>query len=69
MELGAYKHYKGIDVEVIAIARHSETLDEMVVYKEPNNPEWGESYWVRPKSMFEEQVIVDGVSVPRFKKV
>ncbi len=54
MKLGKYKHFKGTIVEVIGIALHSETQEEMVVYNHPE-PVKGESantMWVRPKSMF-----------------
>lgn len=61
VKLGKYKHFKGMEVEVINIAKHSETLEEMVVYR--HNGE----LWVRPIKMFEEEVEVNGVSVPRFK--
>ncbi len=61
---GRYKHYKGNEYEVIGIAKHSETLEEMVVYKAL----YGEhSLWVRPKAMFSEMVEVDGKKVPRFQ--
>jgi len=68
MELGLYKHYKGNIYEVIGIAKHSETLEEMVVYKatyqeEPNN------IWVRPKSMFLERIEINGNSIERFSKI
>ena len=62
---GLYRHYKGAEVEVIAVAKHSETLEEMVVYKHLDTGEM----WVRPKAMFLEQVSVNGVSEPRFKKL
>lgn len=65
MKPGRYKHYKGNFYEVIGIARHSETLEEMVVYKALYLPE-GQNLWVRPASMFSEMVTVDGLSVPRF---
>ena len=65
MKPGKYKHYKGNFYEVIGIARHSETLEEMVVYKALYLPE-GQNLWVRPASMFAEMVTVDGLSVPRF---
>lgn len=68
MELGLYKHYKGKRYEVIGIARHSETLEELVVYKATYQKE-GENLWVRPKIMFQEKVMVDGVEVQRFEKV
>lgn len=68
MEKGIYRHYKGKLYEVIAFARHSETLEEMVVYKALYQPEGG-NLWVRPKTMFEEEVIVDGKRVKRFEKI
>jgi hypothetical protein len=66
---GKYRHYKGRDYEVIATARHSETLEELVVYRAlyttgDNDPG---SLWVRPKAMFEETVVVNGKEVPRFE--
>ena len=61
-----YKHYKGNRYKVIAIAKHSETLEDMVVY-EPLDGSTG--YWVRPASMWNETVIVDGVEKRRFEKV
>lgn len=65
---GKYRHYKGKDYEVIGTARHSETLEEMVVYKHLFEDEFGKnSLWVRPKEMFLENVLVDGKEVPRFK--
>ena len=68
MELGLYKHYKGNIYEVIGIAKHSETLEEMVVYKATYQKE-GENLWVRPKSMFLESVEIEGLSVKRFSKI
>lgn len=64
---GKYKHYKGNEYEVIAIARHSETLEEMVVYKAL----YGDGcVWVRPKSMWSEDVILaNGENVKRFQKI
>lgn len=68
MKLGLYKHYKGKLYEVIGVAKHSETLEELVVYKATYQKE-GENIWVRPKAMFEEIVLVDGVKIKRFEKV
>lgn len=68
MELGLYKHYKGNLYEVISIARHSETLEELVVYKATYQKE-GENLWVRPLAMFLETVIIDGVERKRFEKI
>ncbi|EAW29801.1 hypothetical protein GP2143_07128 [marine gamma proteobacterium HTCC2143] len=60
---GSYRHYKGNDYKVMGVAKHSETGEDLVVYR----PLYGESgLWVRPLSMFIEQVDVDGTSVPRF---
>jgi hypothetical protein len=60
---GLYRHYKGQRYRVLGTARHSETLDELVVYQAL----YGEhGLWVRPAAMFAETVRVDGVSVPRF---
>lgn len=62
--LGCYRHYKGNAYTVLGTARHSETQEELVVYR----PEYGEKgLWVRPKSMFTEMVSVDGQDVPRFQ--
>ena len=60
---GKYRHYKGNLYEVVGVARHSETLEEMVVYRAL----FGEGgLWVRPMGMFLENVTVDGKTVPRF---
>ena len=71
MELGTYKHYKGNSYEVIAVAHHSETLEEMVVYKALyETPDFGYgAIWVRPKAMFTEEVLVNGKWVKRFEKL
>jgi hypothetical protein len=68
MKTGVYRHYKGKNYEVIGVARHSETLEEMVVYKALYESEFGkDTLWVRPKAMFLEKVINDGKEVGRFK--
>ncbi len=60
---GRYRHYKGNEYTVLGVARHSETLEELVVYRQ----EYGEGgLWVRPAAMFGESVVVDGKTVPRF---
>ena len=60
---GLYRHYKGNDYEVLGVARHSETEEELVVYR----PVLGTSgLWVRPLAMFAGTVEVDGRTVPRF---
>ncbi|MBM4139456.1 MAG: DUF1653 domain-containing protein [Nitrospira sp.] len=63
---GRYRHYKGQDYEVLGIARHSETEEELVVYRAL----YGEcGLWVRPLGMFEQQVEIDGRPVPRFRRL
>ena len=68
LKLGKYRHFEGKEYEVIAIAKDSETLEEMVVYRSLyENPEFGfGAVWVRPLSMFTEIVVVDGVETTRF---
>jgi hypothetical protein len=68
MELGLYKYYKGNIYEVIGIAKHSETLEDMVVYK-ATYQKVGENCWVRPLKMFSETVIIEGVEKKRFEKI
>lgn len=65
---GLYRHYKGKIYEVIGTARHSERLEELVVYKATYQPE-GENLWVRPAAMFLETVMIDGVERKRFEKL
>jgi hypothetical protein len=60
---GRYRHYKGGEYEVIGVARHSETLQPLVVYR-PLYDETG--LWVRPHAMFFGQIEVDGRLQPRF---
>ena len=63
LPLGIYQHYKGPRYQVYGVARHSETLDALVVYR----PMYGEqALWVRPFDMFTGTVQVDGVAQPRF---
>ncbi len=60
---GRYRHYKGREYRVLHLARHSESLEPLVVYQAL----YGENgIWVRPAGMFIETVVVNGVSVPRF---
>ena len=63
---GRYRHYKGREYLVLGVARHSESLEEMVVYQQ----DYGDrSLWVRPLPMFLETVVVDGQAVPRFQYI
>jgi hypothetical protein len=68
---GKYLHYKGKTYELIGVARHSETREELVVYRALyHSDEFGDnSLWARPKAMFFENVVVDGKEVPRFRRV
>ena len=63
IKLGKYRHYKGNEYELLSVATHSETLEPLAVYKAL----YGEGgVWVRPLSMWQETVVVNGESVPRF---
>ena len=63
IKLGRYRHFKGNEYEVIAIAKHSETTEDYVVYKAL----YGDGgIWVRPASMWNETVERDGVTYKRF---
>ncbi len=64
MKLGRYRHYKGNEYEVIGVGRHSETLEEMVIYKALYGN--GE-IWVRPLGMWDDIIIVNGKTVKRFE--
>ncbi len=69
IKLGKYQHYKGNFYEVIGIGRHSETMEELVIYRALyESKEFGkDSLWARPKAMFLEEVEVDGKRVKRFR--
>ena len=61
---GEYEHFKGKHYRVLGVAKHSETLEELVVYQAL----YGENQiWVRPAAMFSESVEFDGQTGPRFK--
>ena len=63
IQLGKYRHFKGKEYEVVGVAKHSETLEEMVVYRAL----YGEGgLWVRPASMWDEEVEKDGKRYKRF---
>jgi len=66
IEPGTYKHYKGNLYEVIGIAKHSETLEELVVYRTLYGDQ---KLWVRPLAMFLESVEVNGETILRFIKL
>ena len=63
---GHYRHYKGGEYEVVGVARHSETLEPLVLYR----PLYNQSgLWVRPHAMFFGQVVIDGQTMQRFALV
>lgn len=66
IKLGKYRHYKGNMYEVIGFAKHSESLEDLVIYKAL----YGDSQiWVRPINMWNEIVIVDGIKHKRFELI
>lgn len=66
MQPGLYQHYKGNYYQVLGLCRHSETLEEMVVYRGLYG-DYG--LWVRPKSLFEGTLLHEGKEMPRFQFV
>ena len=64
--LGRYRHYKGNEYEVVGFAKHSETMEDMVIYKAL----YGDfGTWVRPLSMWENPIEADGKTVTRFEYI
>ncbi len=64
LKLGHYQHYKGGEYDLIGIAKHSETLEELVIYR----ARYGDhEYWVRPIAMFSDEVEINHQKFPRFK--
>jgi len=61
IKLGKYRHFKGQEYEVIGIAKHSETLEDLVIYRDEIN------LWARPLDIFLAEVEVDGGMVSRFE--
>ena len=66
IKIGKYRHYKGNEYEALYLAKHSETLEDMVVYRALYG-EYG--IWVRPASMWNEEVIKDGKTYKRFEYI
>lgn len=64
LKQGLYRHYKGNIYRLLFIARHSETLEELVVYQDAQHPE---KIWARPAGMWEESVTINGKEIPRFE--
>jgi hypothetical protein len=63
---GRYRHYKGGEYEVVGVARHSETLEPLIVYRPLYNQT---GLWVRPYAMFFEHIELNGQLQPRFAPV
>ncbi|MHB8064146.1 MAG: DUF1653 domain-containing protein [Ruminiclostridium sp.] len=66
IKLGRYRHFKGNEYRVLYIAKHSETLEEMVVYQALYG---NMGIWVRPVSMWNEIIERDGLSFKRFEYI
>ena len=64
--LGDYEHYKGYKYKALFVGRHSETLEEMVIYQGQYKDK---PIWTRPLKMFIGEVDVNGKKVPRFKYI
>ncbi|OGI16249.1 MAG: hypothetical protein A3E38_02770 [Candidatus Moranbacteria bacterium RIFCSPHIGHO2_12_FULL_54_9] len=71
LKLGKYRHYKGKEYEVIGVAKHSETLEDLVVYRALyDSEEFGDkALWVRPQAMFLEEIEIDGKKALRFEYI
>ena len=66
IKIGRYEHFKGKQYRVLGVGRHSESLEELVIYQAL----YGEhDFWIRPLNMFLEEAEVDGKKVPRFKYI
>ena len=66
IKIGKYRHFKGNEYEVLIVAKHSETLEEMVVYRAL----YGDGgVWVRPAAMWEEEIERDGKRFKRFEYI
>ena len=61
-----YKHYKGTVYQVLALAKHTETLEDLVVYQDTGDLE---KVWVRPKAMFLEEIEKEGQIIKRFQPI
>jgi len=64
IKLGKYKHYKGNEYQVLGVAKHSEDLEEFVVYQALYGDK---QIWIRPIEMFKGKVIVNGMEINRFE--
>lgn len=67
--LGRYQHYKGGFYQVLGVATHSEELQPYVLYHPLLEGQPTPELWIRPLQMFTETIELDGLQVPRFRKV
>lgn len=63
IKLGTYQHFKGHKYKVIGLAKHSETLEDLVIYQALDD---SKQLWARPRAMFSEALEVDGQKISRF---
>ncbi|MFA4996279.1 MAG: DUF1653 domain-containing protein [Patescibacteria group bacterium] len=68
IEPGIYQHFKGNEYKVVGIAKHSETLEDFVVYEALYDNK-NSKLWIRPAAMFQEEIEKDGKKISRFKKI
>ena len=61
---GTYKHFKGGIYKILNIAKHSETMEELVIYQDTLDPKL---IWARPLNNFQETITRDGKTFKRFK--
>ncbi len=66
LKIGIYQHYSGKQYEVLGVGRHSETYEEVVIYRALYAPY---DFWVRPLKMFIETVEIEGKVIPRFRSI
>jgi len=64
LKLGTYRHFKGGKYKVLGVARHSETLEKLIIYQSQDRQK---KLWARPHDNFLEKVKVGNKTVPRFK--
>lgn len=64
LRLGVYEHYKGLRYEVLGVGRHTETLEEIVIYRSLYGTN---DLWARPLSMFIESIEIEGIFRSRFR--
>jgi hypothetical protein len=69
IEIGLYEHYKGNKYQVLGVGCHTETNEYFVVYRSLSEHAGKPDIWIRPYTMFMEDVEIKGAKVPRFRKI